>query len=165
MKLNDIVVLTKLKKEYIDKNLYKNVSGVILKLESYNKCLVLFLNDKIIGDYAVVQVDNIDIKKADVSLPMQVMSELTKSNKLNGENLLKKQSFRKTEFNECDRVELIVEDDLYTQFGVHKGAVGIVAIDYSVGNTILVDFSCVDQDGNYHGDCISVKIDDLKLIK
>lgn len=35
----------------------------------------------------------------------------------------------------------------------------------AVQNYIEVDFSGIDKDGKYYGDCISVKIDDLKVIK
>ena len=165
MKKNEIVILTKLKKEYSDKNLYQNVKGVVLKSQTYNKSLVFFLNDKIVGDYAVIEVFNSDVEKTDVELPKQIIAELKGSNKLNNDNLLKKQSFKKLEFNECDFVELIVEDEKYTKFGAHKGDTGVVAIDYATENSILVDFSGIDKNGNYYGDCISVDMKDLKLIK
>ena len=35
----------------------------------------------------------------------------------------------------------------------------------AVQNYIEVDFSGIDENGNFYGDCISVKIDDLKVIK
>ena len=35
----------------------------------------------------------------------------------------------------------------------------------AIQNYIEVDFSGIDKDGNYYGDCISVKINDLKVIK
>lgn len=137
----------------------------MLKIENHEKSMVLFLNDKIVGDYAVLKVSNEDIKKVDIKLPINFISELKKSNKLNEENLLKKQSFKKFEFKECNLVELLVEDEKYSKFGIHKGDTGVIAIDYAVDDYILVDFSGIDKNGKYYGDCISVKIDDLKLIK
>ena len=165
MKINDIVALINLKKEYKSKNLYENVNGIVLKVLPYNNFLVLFLNNKIVGDYAVVEVHKADIKKENIDLPMDFIYELKKTNKLSEENLLKKQSFDKFIFNECDFVELLVEDEKYNKYGIHKGDVGVVAIDYAIDKSILVDFSGVDKNGNFSGDCIAVKTDDLKLIK
>ena len=54
MKENDIVTLARLKKEYVEKNLYLNAHGVIIKILADDKLLVIFFNDKMIGDYAVV---------------------------------------------------------------------------------------------------------------
>ena len=67
--------------------------------------------------------------------------------------------------NEYDIVELLVEEDRYTKFGVHKGARGCVMDNKAVQNYIEVDFSGIDENGKFYGDCISVKIDDLKVIK
>ena len=35
----------------------------------------------------------------------------------------------------------------------------------AVQNYIEVDFSGIDKKGNFYGNCISVKIEDLKVIK
>lgn len=164
MKINDIVTLKNLDAKYNKHNLYKNVNGIVLKVLPYNKSLILFLNDKIIGDYAVVEVDNYDLKIEKEILPMNFTSELENLKKLNEEKLLKKQSFEKLSFNECDYVEMIVEEERYAKQGIHKGDRGVVAIDYAVNNSILVDFSGIDKEGNYYGDCISVKVGDIKLI-
>lgn len=164
MKKNDIVILTTLKQEHIQKNLYENVNGIILKILPYNKSLVLFLNDNIFGDYAVLEVDNNCLKIEDIKLPTNFIDELKNSNKLNENNLLKKQSFDELKFNEYDLVELLVEDEYYSKYGIHKGDTGIVAINYAIENSILVDFSGIDKNGNYYGECISAKIEHLKLI-
>lgn len=37
--------------------------------------------------------------------------------------------------------------------------------DIAVQDYILVDFGRLDENNNFYGDCISVKIDHLKLIK
>ena len=165
MKTNDIVTLTNLKKEYKNKNLYLNVNGVVLKVLPYDKLQVLFLNDRIVGDYAVVTVNKNDVKNLNAKLPLNVVEELKNSNKLTFETVEKKQKFKELIFNECDKVELLVEDEKYAKFGAHKGDIGNVAIDYAVSDSILVDFSGIDENGNYYGDCISVKIEDLKIIK
>ena len=64
-----------------------------------------------------------------------------------------------------DMVELLVEDEKYTRYGIHKGDRGCVMEIYSGHKDAEVDFSYIDDNGNYYGDCISVKIDDLKVIK
>ena len=165
MKENDIVILVNLKDKYKEHNLYKNSNGVILKTLAYNKSLVLFLNDKIVGDYAVVEIDNDDLKIEKIKLPMDFINELHNTNKLNKDNLYKKQNFQLLQFKECDLVELTVEDEKYTKEGIHKGDTGVIAIDYAVNGAILVDFSGIDENGEYYGDCISVKLEDLKLVK
>ena len=76
MKENDIVTLINLKQDYKNKNLYLNTNGIILKVLPYEKLQVLFLNDKIVGDYAVVVVNKTDVKKQDISLPLDFINEL-----------------------------------------------------------------------------------------
>ncbi len=71
--------------------------------------------------------------------------------------------FKKKKFKEYDLVELIVEDERYAKEGIHKGDKGCVMDDNAVQGYILVDFSGIDENGQYYGDCISVKIEDLKL--
>ena len=164
MKENDIVTLINLKKDYENKNLYLNANGVVLKVLPFEKLQVLFLNDLIIGDYAVVVVDNVDVKSQNAKLPLNFVKELQTSNKLSVENITKKQKFEKLPFKECDKVELIVEDEKYSKFGLHKGAIGYVAIDYAVSNSILVDFSKTNDSEEIFDSCISVKLNDLKVI-
>ena len=55
-------------------------------------------------------------------------------------------------------VELLAEEDRYTKFDVHKG-------EKAVQNYIEVDFSNIDENGDFYGVCIFAKIDDLKVIK
>ncbi len=165
MKENDIVTLINLRQDYKNKNLYLNTNGIILKVLPYEKLQVLFLNDKIVGDYAVVVVNKIDVKKQDISLPLDFINELKNSNKLSKENINKKHNFENLEFKECDKVELITEDEKYLKFGLHKGAIGYIAIDYAISNSILVDFSEIDKHGEFNDNCISVNIKDLKVIK
>ena len=50
-------------------------------------------------------------------------------------------------------------------YGIHKGDRGCVMEDNAVQNYVEVDFSGIDENGELYGDCISVKIDDLKVIQ
>lgn len=63
------------------------------------------------------------------------------------------------------RVELIVEDEKYTKIGIHKGDIGIVVDTFAIQNNIEVDFSGIDDNGEFYGDSLGINIDDLKVIK
>lgn len=161
---NKIVTLLQCKPQYKSNNLYPNVQGIIIKEISQSKSLVLFFNDKIVGDYAVVEVNNEDIKVENLKLPAEMSEKLTEFNLQNYDKINKKTAFEKLAFNECDFVELLTEDEKYSKYGIHKGYTGVVAIDYAVNNSILIDFSGVDKKGKYYGDCISVKLSDIKKL-
>lgn len=62
-------------------------------------------------------------------------------------------------------VELLVENAKYAKYGIHKGDKGCVMDDNAVQNYVEVDFSGIDKNGNFYGDCISVNVDDLKVIE
>ena len=62
-------------------------------------------------------------------------------------------------------VELLIEDEKYSKFGVHKGDKGCVISNYAIQNQVEVDFSWVDKNGNFYGDCIVVDVDDLKVLE
>ncbi len=165
MKQNDVVKLTNITQKYKSLNLYKNVSGIILKVLPNDKLLVLFVNEKNIGDYAVVEVVNQDLEKQDYSLPSDFLKNLEDSNKISSETFYKKESFEIHNLSEYDMVELLVEEEKYSSLGIHKGDTGIIASNKIIQNSVLVAFSGVDNDNNFFGDCISVKIKDLKKIK
>ena len=75
--------------------------------------------------------------------------------------MLKKQSLKNLEFKECDSVKLIADREEYSSKGLRKGDIGVIAINYDANDSILVDFSSIDNNGNYFGDCIKVKLKDL----
>lgn len=64
-----------------------------------------------------------------------------------------------------DMVELTVEKERYSECGIHKGAIGCVMDDKAVRGDIEVDFSWIDEDGNYCGECLSANINDLRVVK
>ena len=164
MKENDIVTLIKLKKEYADKNLYLNIHGVVIKILANDLLQVIFFNDKMIGDYAVIEVHKTDVKKCEEKLPFDFVKEIKQSKKVDFDKVEQKKELKLVPFNEYDVVELLVEKEIYAKHGIHKGASGCVMDDNAVDNFIEVDFSGIDENGNYYGDCISVKIDDLKKL-
>lgn len=162
MKKYDIV---KLKDNYENfNNLEVNNIGIVLKSNNNNKSTILFLNPKITGDYLVLDVDNSFLEQQKENLPPQIIETidgLISNNKIS----LKKQQFKNMKFEEYDIVRLTVEKEKYTKHGIHKGETGIVAENYMIKNDILVDFSGIDEKGNYYGDCVTVNVDDLELVK
>ena len=159
MKKYDLILLNN-EKPYKAYALQKNMRGVIVDCD-LNKLSVLFFNPKNKGDYIIAKINADDVIKENQKLPDKIIGELD----LIIENLKGKEKFTPLVISAYDIVELIVEDDKYSKFGIHKGDRGCVMDDNAVENYIEVDFSGIDNDGNFYGDCISVKIDDLKVVK
>ena len=162
MKKYDIV---KLKDNYENfNNIEANNIGIVLKSNNNDKSTILFLNPKITGDYLVLDVDNSFLEQQKENLPPQIIKTidgLISNNKIS----LKKQQFKNMKFEEYDIVRLTVEKEKYAKHGIHKGETGIVAENYMIKNDILVDFSGIDEKGDYYGDCVTVNVDDLELVK
>lgn len=161
MKKLDLVKLVN-EKPYMKNNLQKDMHGIVVS-EDFNEIVVLFFNPQNIGDYAVVNIRTEDIVVEKEKLPNDMQKELL--SKLDQILSKAKNHIEPITINNYDMVELLVEEDKYTKFGIHKGDRGCVMDNKAVQNYIEVDFSGVDKDGNFYGDCISVKIVDLKVIK
>lgn len=161
MKKLDLVKL-KNDRPYKSYNLNKDMHGIVVDV-NFDNADVLFFNPRNVGDYAIVNVKTIDLDLDKEKLPTEFEKELL--SKLEILKLKVKNVIEPIAINEYDMVELLVEEERYTKFGIHKGDRGCVMDNNAVQNYIEVDFSGIDKDGNYYGDCISVKIDDLKVIK
>ncbi|MEG1751897.1 MAG: hypothetical protein RR140_02255 [Clostridia bacterium] len=149
-------------KPYTPYNLSKDMHGIILRSNSGNN-EVLFFNPKNIGEYIIVNIDSCDVEIDKEKLPNEMKEKLLQNyDKLFGKSVAK---FEPLKIKEYDTVELLVEDEKYAKFGIHKGDTGCVMNNNGVQNYIEVDFSGIDKNGEYYGDCISVKIEDLKKIK
>lgn len=161
MKKLDLVKLIN-EKPYVKNNLQKDMHGIVIS-ENAVAVAVLFFNPQNIGDYAIVNVSACDLTIDKEKLPKAVQQEIL----ANLDKILRdaKDNFEPVKINNYDMVELLVEEDRYTEFGIHKGDIGCVMDNEAVQNYIEVDFSGIDENGNYYGDCISVKIDDLKVVK
>ena len=161
MKKFDLVLL-KNENPYKQYNLEKNMHGIVL--ENYFDTLsVLFFNPKNQGDFIVTTISSYDVEMCDEKLPENIINEL--SFKLEHIKSKSKKFFEPLRIKAYDMVELLVEDDKYTKYGIHKGDRGCVMEDNAVQNYVEVDFSGIDENGEFYGDCISVNIDDLKVIK
>ena len=161
MKKLDLVKL-KNDKPFKAHNIVKGMHGIVVEL-NFDNADVLFFNPQNVGDYAIVNVKIMDLDLDKEKLPTEFEKELL--SKLETLKLKAKNVIEPIAINEDDMVELLVEEERYTKFGIHKGDRGCVMDNNAVQNYIEVDFSGIDKDGNYYGDCISVKIDDLKVIK
>lgn len=149
-------------KPYQKNNLQKGIHGIVIDFNIDN-ANVLFFNPKNVGDYAIVNVKLIDITLEKEKLPIEIQNEITANINTIVKN--KKTYLKPATIDEYDMVELLVEDEKYTKFGVHKGETGCVMDNNAVQDYIEVDFSGIDENGEYYGDCISVKIEDLRIIK
>lgn len=136
--------------------------GIVIDCD-YDSADVLFFNPQNVGDYAIVQVKIKDLDVEKQELPSELKNELA----LKLDNILSKckQKFEPLNVKEYDIVELIVEDEKYVKYGVHKGDRGCIISDRAIKNNVEVDFSGIDKNGKFHGQSLLVNIVDLKVIK
>lgn len=146
---------------YVQNNLKKDMHGIVVG-ESFSKISVLFFNPQNIGSFAVVNVDAKDVSLEKEKLPAEMQKEIL----ANLDSILSKTKdyLDPVQIKEYDMVELVAEDGKYSKFGIHKGDRGYVMDAKAVQNYIEVDFSGINGEGEIYGDCISVKIEDLKVI-
>ena len=161
MKKLDLVNL-KNDRPYKSHNLIKGMHGIVVDV-NFDNADVLFFNPHNVGDYAIVNVKLVYLELDKEKLPKEFEKELL--SKLETLKLTAKNVIEPIAINEYDMVELLVEEERYAKFGIHKGDRGCVMDNDVVQNYIEVDFSGIDKNGEFYGDCISVKIDDLKVIK
>lgn len=160
MKKYDIVKLVN-EKPYKQNNLQKDMRGIVFKIQ--DGVDVLFFNNLDTKDYAIVNIEENDLIVESQTLPEQLRQEFLKFEEKvlnNAKNFL-----TTPQISAYQIVELLVEDEKYAKFGIHKGDKGCVMNDKIVENCIEVDFSGIDKNGNYYGDCIPVKIKDIKIVK
>ena len=145
--------LVKLKndKPYKNFNLVKDMHGIVVELK-YGNADVLFFNPQNVGDYAIVNVKLVDLELDKEKLPAEVEKELL--SKLDDIISKAKNAIEPIKIKEYDIVELLVEDEKYSKFGIHKGNTGCVMDNNAVQNYVEVDFSGIDNNGEFYGDCI-----------
>ena len=161
MKIYDFVELISSLDYLEEKGIHKESKGTIIELKN-SDAFVVFFNEKNMGDYAVANVETKFLKTIG-EFPKEHHDKLKVFIKDLDYN--KNEQFKDVNVKEYDLVELLVEDEKYTRFGAHKGDRGCVISNYAIHNKVEVDFSWVDKEGNFHGDCIVVNIKDLKVIE
>ena len=160
MKRYDVVELVN-GQDHLDKNLQKGMTGIIMNLD-FEFADVMFFNPQNVGEFALIKVKLKDLKQEDYRLPNEIITEISQKNEM----LMRKakDKINPILIKEYDLVKLLVEDEKYAKFGIHKGDTGCVMKNNAVQDFIEVDFSGIDENGNFFGDCISVKIEDIKVI-
>lgn len=161
MKIYDFVELINSLEYLEEKGIFKESKGTIIKLEN-NIASVLFFNEKNMGDYAVANV-NTKFLKTIGEFPTGELTNL--NNFIKNLDQEKHDKLKYPNIKEYDLVELLIEDEKYSKFGVHKGNKGCVISNYAIQNQVEVDFSWVDKNGNFYRDCIVVDVDDLKVLE
>ena len=161
MKIYDFVQLINSLEYLEEKGIFKESKGTIIKLEN-NIASVLFFNEKNMGDYAVANV-NTKFLKTIGEFPTGELTNL--NNFIKNLDQEKHDKLKYPNIKEYDLVELLIEDEKYSKFGVHKGDKGCVISNYAIQNQVEVDFSWVDKNGNFYGDCIVVDVDDLRVLE
>lgn len=161
MKIYDFVELIS-SLDYLDKKgIHKGSKGTIVELKN-NNAFVVFFNEKNMGDYAVANVETKFLKTIG-EFPKEYIDKLNVF--IKDLDCNKNSQFTDIKIKEYDSVELLIEDEKYTKFGIHKGYRGCVISNYAIQNKVEVDFSWVDKEGNLYGDCIVVNIKDLKVLE
>ena len=161
MKKFDFVELINLNKHYEGYNLYLNAKGFVIKSDE-NVSKILFFNEYNEGDYAFVEILNEDLILTKEQPPIQ-LKELIENNLQSF--TLKEKGFKPKTFKAFQQVKLLVDNEKYAEFDVHKGDIGTIMEDVAVQDYILVDFGNLDENNNYHGDCISVRLKDVKILE
>lgn len=148
-------------KPYKKNNLQENMHGIIIE-NGINFSKVLFFNSNNLGESALVLIDNLDFIIMKEELTSDLKNEL--ENNL-GKILSKsKDILEPIKIKDYDMVELVVEDEKYSCCNVHKGDRGCVMDCNAIQNYIEVDFSYINEKGEFCGDCIAVKIEDIKVL-
>lgn len=161
MKKMDLITLKKdikLSKDVLT----KGMNGIVLG-EKEQLIKVLFFNPKNIGDYLIADIDSLDVILEETEVPDTYREEVL--NILNKLENRQKDSFKNLGIKNYDKVELLVEKEKYSKHGVHKGSVGIVIDDNAVKDYIEVDFSFVNEKGEYCGESFAVNLKDIKVME
>jgi hypothetical protein len=156
-----IVKLKKVNEEYRKAGLNEESLGIVLG-EKDGYILVMFFNKLNQGDYLVLPISKLHLEISETRLPEKLCSELEEYILNNTDKILAKNTFKENPFNECDYVELIVEKEKYTKYGLHKGARGVVALNRASKNEILVEFSVETE---IFDEIISVDFEDVKKVE
>ena len=147
---------------YIDRGLHNDLHGIVIKV-GLTESEILFFNDTNIGDATIVNILNNDLLVEKERLPQNIKNEIKE--KLNVDKLRGKTKLEIIDLKAYDFVELLVEDESYAKFGVHKGEIGCAIEGGIIKGKCLVDFTGIDKQGKKYGNCIMVKVKDLKKIK
>ena len=155
-----IVKLKNGKDEYKHLGLNKDSLGLLLN-EKNSQCLIMFFNSFNQGDYLISLVNKEHLEITNMILPENLCVELEEYIENNADKIANKTNFEVIPFNECDYVELIVDKEKYSKYGLHKGDSGVIASNKATKGKILVDFGKETED--FDG-FVSVDFEDIKKV-
>ena len=155
-----IVKLKNGKDEYKNLGLNKDSLGLLLS-EKNSQYLIMFLNNVNQGDYLISLVNKEHLEITNMILPENLCAELEEYIENNADKIANKTNFEVIPFNECDYVELIVEKEKYSKYGLQKGDRGIIASNKATKGKILVDF---DKETEDFDGFVSVDFEDIKKV-
>lgn len=156
-----IVKIKNLKEEYKKIGLDNGSLGLLLN-EKNSQCLIMFFNNVNQGDYLMLVMSKVDLTLTDMVLPSNICAELEEYIENNADKIASKTNFEELPFKECDYVELIVEKEKYSKYGLQKGDRGIIASNKATKNKILVDFGNVTEE--FDG-FVSVDFEEVKKVE
>lgn len=159
MKLNvyDNIKLNTELEALSEKGIHKGCTGIILDKKA-DICFVRFRNTKNKGDYACINVNQqyLDFWMKE---PEEYIVNWERFKKTGN---LTKDSFKPQKFFEYDLVELTVEKEKYSKYGVHKGMQGVVMENYCIDSEYYVIFTDESTAEDIADLCVNE--DDLILI-
>ena len=155
-----IVKLKNGKDEYKNLGLNKDSLGLLLN-EKNSQCLIMFFNSFNQGDYLISLVNKEHLEITNMILPENLCVELEEYIENNADKIANKTNFEVIPFNECDYVELIVDKEKYSKYGLRKGDSGVIASNKATKGKILVDFGKETED--FDG-FVSVDFEDVKKV-
>ncbi len=161
MKKYDLISL-KNESPYKKYGIEKNLHGIIIDILQ-NHIQVLFFNPRNNDEITLLYVNKSDIYLDKEMLPENIKIELEK----NIDKLKTKENsiFTTPKFKLFDKVELIVDKEKYSKFGLHNGEIGFVIDDVVISGNIEIDFPDLDENNEFYGETFSINIDDLKIVK
>ena len=137
-----------------------NNHGIVLKVFA-RTADVLFFHPKFLGEYIIRSLSLQDLLPESEALPQEIEKDLFSD--LDKVYAKAKPDFAVIPYRVGDKVQLLVEEDRYAQYGIHKGAIGCVVDDSVVAGKVEVDFFEQKEAAAYDG-TLAVKTSDLIII-
>lgn len=120
--------------------------GIVIEDKTNGLCDVMFFNKNALGDYLVASLKSDEFSQIPYSLSEDWIAQF--EGRI--DDIERKSTFNNSIFQEYDRVMIVVEKYEYSSYGVHKGAVGTIMMDYSIDGKWYVIFS--DEHGEDYAD-------------
>ena len=134
--------------------------GIVVKVFT-RTADVLFFHPKVLGEFIIRSLSLQDLLVESETLPQEIEKELFFD--LDKVYAKAKPAFTTIPYKVGDKVRLLVEEEHYSRYGIHKGAIGCVVDDAVVAGKVEVDFFEPEEAAAYDS-TIAVKITDLKIL-